>query len=344
MHSDLAEVQPPLVPQMISCALGVLLMGLANLVPGISGGTMLLAAGVYPQFIDGIAEVTRLHFQTRTILTLGAILASGVLAIVAFAGLVRGLVVDHRWVMYSLFIGLTLGGVPVVWKLLRRFTTSAAVACGAGILVMALMAVVQPGEAAESGSGAGAYLIMFIAGIAGTSAMILPGVSGGYLLLVLGQYLTILGAIDQAKVALLQAGGPDWPVLFASLHVFIPLGLGIFLGAVAVSNLMRYLLARYEKATLGFLMGLLLGAVLGLWPFQRPVPPQPGEVIRGRVMTTETIAELDPKYYPMENYTPGSVDVASAAGLILLGWLATQGVALAGRVRGKETGEEGAGG
>ncbi|MCI0621088.1 MAG: DUF368 domain-containing protein [Acidobacteria bacterium] len=334
MQSDLAVVQQPLVPQLIRCALGGLLMGLANLVPGISGGTMLLAAGVYPQFIDGIAEITRLRFQTRTILALGAILGSGALAIVAFAGLVRGLVVDHRWVMYSLFIGLTLGGVPVVWKLLRRVTASAAAACGVGIAVMAAMAVVQPGEASESGSGLGAYLIMFFAGVAGTSAMILPGVSGGYLLLVLGQYLVILGAIDQAKVALLQEGGPEWSVLLASLHVFIPLGLGVLLGAVAVSNLMRYFLAWYEKATLGFLMGLLLGAVLGLWPFQRAVPPQPGEVIRGRVMTTETIADLDPKYYPMESYAPGSGQIASAAGLVLLGWLATQGVALAGRGRG----------
>ncbi len=332
MYSDSA-IQQPLVPQLIRCALGGLLMGLANLVPGISGGTMLLASGVYPQFIDGIAEVTRLHFRPRTIMTLGVILGSGALAIVAFAGLVRGLVVDHRWAMYSLFIGLTLGGVPVVWKLLRKVTASAAIAGVAGIAVMAIMAVVQPGEAAEAGRGVGAYLVIFVAGIAGTSAMILPGVSGGYLLLVLGQYLTILGAIDQAKVALLRQGGPDWPVLLGSLHVFIPLGLGVLLGAVAVSNLMRYFLARHEKATLGFLLGLLLGAVLGLWPFQHPAPPDPGDVIRGRVMTAETIAELDPKYYPVESYDPGAAEVASAVGLVLLGWLATQGVALAGRVR-----------
>ena len=99
--------------------LGGTLMGLANLVPGISGGTMLLAAGVYPGFIAGIAEVTTLRFRLRSLLLLGAIVASAAVGILLLAGTVRSLVVDHRWIMYSLFIGLTLGGVPLVWRLAR---------------------------------------------------------------------------------------------------------------------------------------------------------------------------------------------------------------------------------
>jgi putative membrane protein len=264
---------------------------------------------------------------------LGSIVVAAALAIAMLAGVVRGLVVDHRWMMYSLFIGLTLGGVPVVWGLLRKVTTDAAAAGAMGIAVMAAMALVQPGEAADGQGGIGAYLILFVAGVAGSSAMILPGVSGGYLLLILGQYLTILGAIDQAKTAFLQAGGPDWAVLFNAFHVFIPVGLGVLVGAVGVSNLMRFFLARYEKATLGFLMGLLLGAVLGLWPFQQTVPPDPGDVIRGQVMTVETIATLDPKYYPMERFPPSGGQLAGAAGLVALGWLVTYGVALVGRER-----------
>lgn len=322
-----------LVPQLIRGALGGLLMGLANLVPGISGGTMLLAAGVYPQFIDGIAEITRFKFRARSMIALGSIIVAAALAIALFAGLVRGLVVDHRWIMYSLFIGLTLGGVPVVWGLLRKVTTGAAVAGAVGMAVMTAMALVQPGEAADGQGGFASYLILFVAGVAGSSAMILPGVSGGYLLLILGQYLTILGAIDQAKTALLRAGGPDWDVLFSAFHVFIPVGLGWLVGVVGVSNLMRFLLARYEKATLGFLMGLLLGAVLGLWPFQQAVPPDPGDLIRGQVMTAETIAALDPKHYPMESFPPSGGQLTSAAGLVALGWLVTYGVALVGKPR-----------
>jgi putative membrane protein len=309
--------------------MGGVLMGMANLVPGISGGTMLLAAGVYPQFIDGIAEVTTLRFRKRTLILLFTIGGAAALAILLLAGLIKGLVVDHRWAMYSLFIGLTLGGVPVVWKLMARLTASAAAGCVLGIAVMAAVTFWQPGAAA-AGPGERAYLALFVAGLAGASAMILPGVSGGYLLLVLGQYITILTAIDNFKTAVLSSGGPNWDGIFEAMHVFIPVGLGVVLGVVGVSNAIRYLLARFPQSTLGFLLGLLLGAVIGLWPFQQPREPQPGEVIKGRVMTAETVADLRPEDYPSENFRPSGGQIAGSVAFILAGFAVTQLVARVG--------------
>jgi putative membrane protein len=93
--------------------IGGLFMGLANLVPGISGGTMLLAVGIYPQFINGIAEVSTFTFRPKTLLLLGCIVGAALVAVLGFAGTVSSLVVHQRWIMYSLFIGLTLGGVLV---------------------------------------------------------------------------------------------------------------------------------------------------------------------------------------------------------------------------------------
>jgi putative membrane protein len=328
-----------LLPQVVRGALGGLLMGMANLVPGISGGTMLLAAGVYPQFIEGIADVTRLKFRKNSLIVLIAICGAGALAIATLAGMIKGLVVDDRWAMYSLFIGLTLGGVPVVWKLLRRWTTAAAAGCALGILLMAAMAVLHPG-AASTGPGERAYFMLFFGGLAGASAMILPGVSGGYLLLVLGQYITILSSIDSAKSGLLAAGGPDWTVVFEAMHVFIPVGLGVVLGVVAVSNVIRHLLERYEKATLGFLLGLLFGAVIGLWPFQQGRPPLPGEVIKGRVMTAESIAGVRAEDYPLERFRPASGQIAGSLGLIVVGFAVTQLVAWAGSGKGEGGGQD----
>ncbi len=319
---------PRMLPQMLRSLFGGALMGVANLVPGISGGTMLLAVGVYPQFIRGIAEVTTLRFKPRTLALLGAIIGAGAIVIVALAGPVKTLVVDHRWVMYSLFIGLTLGGVPVVWRLLRPFTAAAGAGTAAGILVMAAMAVVQPGAAGAAGDHS--YGLLFFAGLAGASAMILPGVSGGYLLLILGQYITILRAIDDGKKAVLGSSGPDWAALAAPMHVFVPVGLGVAIGVIGVSNLLRVLLARFEKATLGVLLGLLLGAVLGLWPFQQGTPPQPGQVVNGVVMTAERVAEIAPEDYPLERFSPSGGQIASALGLIVAGFVLTQAVALAG--------------
>lgn len=308
--------------------LGGLLMGFANLVPGISGGTMLLAAGVYPAFVEGVAELTIFRFRARTLLTLASIVGAAAVAIALFAGPVRTLVVDQRWAMYSLFIGLTLGGVPVVWRLLKPANTAAWIACAGGVAVMAVMATLKPG-AADAVAGP-QYGLLFVAGLAGASAMILPGVSGGYLLLVLGQYIPILSAIDDLKQGLLASGGPDMDLVFEAVKVCVPVGVGVVLGVVGVSNLIRWLLRRYEKATLGLLLGLLFGAVLGLWPFQRGVAPEGGAVVKGRVMTEELIAKLEPKDYPLEIFTPTGTQGAMALGLIAAGFGIAQGVARVG--------------
>ena len=323
MSANLEDEQP-LTPELLRAALGGMLMGLANLVPGISGGTMLLAAGVYPRFVGGIAELTTFRFRPRSMALLAAIVGAAALAIVLFAGLLKGLVVDSRWAMFSLFIGLTLGGVPVVWKLIRPADAQAWIGAAAG---MAAMAAAQP---AAAGGGERSYGLLFASGVAGVSAMILPGVSGGYLLLVLGQYLTILGAIDQAKTALLQAGGPRWDLVFDSMHVFVPVGLGILIGAAAVSNAIRRLLVRQRSLTLGLLLGLLLGAFLGLWPFQAGVAPEPGDVVKGQVMTSERIAALEPEDYPLQLFDPSAGQVGVSLALIAAGFAVTQGVARVG--------------
>ena len=278
--------------------------------------------------------MTTLRFRARNLALLGAIGGAAAIGIVSLAGLIKGLVIDHRWAMFSLFIGLTLGGVPVVWRLLRPATTSAIAGCFGGIVLMAIMAVVQPGAEGAASDGP-AYGMLFGAGLAGASAMILPGISGGYLLLIMGQYLTILGAIDQAKVAL--GAGPDWPQLTEAMHVFVPVGIGVVAGIVLISNLVKILLAKYEKATLGTLLGLLLGAVLGLWPFQQGIAPALGAVIKGREMTAALIARLDPKDYPLEFYSPSGGQIAGAIGLVLLGFAITQAVAWVGHTKEETT-------
>ncbi len=325
-----------IAPQLVRAGIGGVLMGLANLVPGISGGTMLLASGIYRQFIESVAEVTTLRFQVRSLATLGCVGGAAAIAILSLAGWMKGLVVDHRWVMFSLFIGLTLGGVPVIWRLLRPLSRRAAAGCLGGLVVMIVVAFVQPGAATASLTGPAGYLLLFVSGVAAASAMILPGISGGYLLLVLGQYLTILGAIDELKTAVVAAGsaGFDWNELVTPLYVFVPLGIGVVVGVVGISNLIKTLLARYEKPTLGVLLGLLIGAVFGLWPFQEGVAPEVGDVVAGRVMTRDLIAQLPAEKYLLEGFSPSGEQIAGAAGLILAGFLVTQGIALIGRSGG----------
>jgi putative membrane protein len=319
-----------LVPLTIRGLFGGVLMGLANLVPGISGGTMLLAAGIYPRFIQAIAEMTTFRFRLRSIVVLGSVVLAAALAILFLAGIIRDLVVDHRWVMYSIFIGLTLGGIPVVWRLARPATAGLWGGAVAGFLLMVAIALLQQAGPGAAGAGGHNTLLLGIAGVAGASAMILPGVSGGYLLLILGQYIPILSGIDAFKEALrardlAAAAGP-------ALEVLHPVGIGVVIGIVGISNLLRWLLVRYREPTLGVLLGLLVGAVVGLWPFQHSVAPVPGEtVIKGQVVTAENLEQFDPADYPTATFTPSAGHVGGAIGLILLGFLTTTMVARLGR-------------
>ena len=251
-------------------------MGLANLVPGISGGTMLLAAGVYPQFIRGVAEISTFRFRLRSMVLVACVVIGAAIAIVALAGTVKDLVIQHQWVMYSLFIGLTLGGVPLLWRMVRPLDSTVAVAATVGILAMVVLVLVQgeppteggvEGAAGAENGSVGATAMLLFAGAAGGAAMILPGVSGGYLLLILRQYVVILAAIAAAREA---ASGRDWEALLVSTKVLVPVAIGVLVGVVGVSNVVKLCLDRFPRATLGFLLGLLLGAVVGLWPFQEP--------------------------------------------------------------------------
>ena len=325
-----AETALPLPLLAVRGVVGGVLMGLANLVPGISGGTMLLAAGVYPRFIAAIAEISTLRFRPPSMVVLGSVVAAAALGILMLAGVIKDLVVFHRWVMYSLFIGLTLGGIPVVWRMARPATGSLWGGALGGFAVMALLALAQQSGAGETGGGGSNFMMLFVAGLAGASAMILPGVSGGYLLLVLGQYVPILGGIDAFKEALKArdvAAAMD-----PALGVVLPVGIGVVAGVVGVSNLLRWLLARHEKATLGVLLGLLLGAIVGLWPFQAGVEPIPGEtIVKGQLVTAESVAEIDAEDWPVAYFTPTGGQMGGALGLILLGAAVTTLVARFGR-------------
>ena len=304
----------------VRSVIGGILMGLANLVPGISGGTMLLAAGIYPHFINAIAEVTTLRLRAAPIAVLGSVVGAASVTILLFAGVVKELVVDHRWMMYSLFIGLSLGGIPIVWKMVKPARSSTWGGVLAGFFMMALLAYSQQRQAGADVSSSG-ITMLFLAGVAGASAMILPGVSGGYLLLVLGQYIPILSAVDAFKLAL--KGGEISKAIQIALQVGIPVGLGVVVGVVGVSNLLRLLLKNFQKATLGILIGLLLGSVIGLWPFQVGVVPTTGDVVKGETMTEVSITQLEPENYPTQYFMPATAQVSGSIGGIVLGLFIT---------------------
>lgn len=248
---------------MIRLLLAGFFMGMANLVPGVSGGTMILALGFYQQFIDAFSRITRLRFQRQDLLFLSTIFGFSFLTILIFSGLIQILMESFRPQMLGVFIGLTLGGVPTLYAEVKGESKDFLFWGGliAGIAVMVLVAFVfEPSMLMLS------PIIYFLGGIIGSSAMVLPGISGSYLLLILGLYLPLIGAIYDFKNALIAK---DITALMGvSGEIIIPFALGMAVGILVLSNFLHYLLRSHKKITQTFLLGLLVGSVFGLYPFK----------------------------------------------------------------------------
>ncbi len=248
---------------------GGILTGLANLVPGVSGGTMLLAAGVYPQCIEALARVSTLRPDRRAVALLAFVAVAAGAVILFAAGWVRDLVEGHRWAAYSLFLGATLGGAPLLWRMIGHPTGRTLAGSLAGFAVMVAASGAPADGTAADGSSP---VVLFAVGMAAFAATLLPGLSGGYLLVVSGQYIRILGAVDSVKDAMLGTAGAAWGQLVEAMTVLVPFAAGMLAALAAMSSLIRYLLERQRSLMLGFLLGLLLGAVIGIWPFPAQSP------------------------------------------------------------------------
>ncbi len=272
---DLPGPEAPTRLPVIRSALGGILMGLANLVPGVSGGTMIVVMGLYDEFISSIADVTRLRFSKRNLAFLGIVGGGAVVAIAALAETLSRAVTLHPGAMYSLFIGMTLGGAPLLIRMLGRRSGRTVGGILLGLAIMVVVGLTR--EEAPNKEGVReavargefviepAYARDVSAGALGVSAMVLPGISGAYMLLILGRYEAILAAVSLTTEYALSLGREGDPQVF--LRIMLPTAIGAVLSIVFLSNLLKWLLYRHRDATLGLLLGILLGSVVGIWPF-----------------------------------------------------------------------------
>ena len=241
--------------------LGGFLMGVANLVPGLSGGTMILVVGLYDAFIRAVAELTTLRWSRALFLFLAVFGVGAVLAVGTLARPAVWLVDVHRWLAFSLFIGMTLGGVPDLVREMRPIRASEIVSITLGLAAMlGLVVALRLTDAAVPQNFA------TLAGIGALAAasMILPGISGSFILLVFGFYGVVVGSLDHAAF---RAHPGE------SLAVIVPVGLGVAAGMGLLSNALKRMLTLWRGPVHGTLLGLLVGSVAVLWPFQEPEHP-----------------------------------------------------------------------
>lgn len=250
-----------------------LLMGGADIIPGVSGGTVALILGIYERLVTAISHCDRTllghlrrrqwghaaaHVDLRFLVALGAGIATG---IAGLATLMSHLLEHHLEPTLAVFFGLILGSSAVVARRVERwnFTSTLLMCCGAGT---AYWLVAQPFMAGRDG-----YPYLLLCGMVAICAMILPGISGAFILLILGKYDYVTGVLRGL------VHGQVTPENVLALVVFAS---GCVIGLLSFSKFLRWLLAHYHCPTMAVLAGFMLGSLRRIWPF-KAVPP--GEII-----------------------------------------------------------------
>jgi len=274
-------------------------MGAADVVPGVSGGTMALIFGIYPRLINAIKSFDTDWIKGIVKFDLNIILHRphfaflipliiGILAAILFFTRVVPLPIlirTHPEIIYGLFFGLILGSVLVLMKVTKSWSFKEIRFVIAGIAIGHLIFNMVPVETPD------ASWFIFLSGAVAISAMILPGISGSFILLMLKKYAYIFNAIG-----------------YFNFSVIIPFTLGMIMGLVLFSRVLSWLLKKWYQETLSAIIGLLVASLWVIWPFQERMY----EMVRGK----ERLIETQP-YFPQQI----TADVNMAAGMIILGLL-----------------------
>lgn len=239
-----------------------MLIGVANVIPGVSGGTMMVSMGIYDTII---LCITHLFSQfKKSVKTLLPYLLGMLLGIFALASLL-GFLFDHYPLpTNTAFIGLILGGLsPLMRKIERRkinFGCVVAFAAFFGLIIwMACMGPVQNAESVTM--SAGQMLILLVMGAIASATMIIPGVSGSMVLMLLGYYTPVINALNSFKTAVFSA---DFAAMVQPLLVLLPFGIGVVAGIFGVAKAIEWLIQRFPTLTYCGVLGLVLASPVAI--------------------------------------------------------------------------------
>lgn len=234
-------------------------MGSADIIPGVSGGTMALILGIYERLLGAIRSFDRIwltklmRFQITAALARNDLLflvplGFGILSALLFFTRVvplPTLIHTHPELIYGLFFGLILASIVILMKEVDRYGVKEVLTTLVGIVLGLAIVNLVPVETPT------AAWFIFLCGFIAISAMLLPGISGSFILLILGKYAYIIEAL----------GG-------FNLVVILAFGLGALSGMVVFSRTIVWLLKHYHQSTLLVIKGILIGSLWVIWPFQ----------------------------------------------------------------------------
>ncbi|HEK6122436.1 TPA: DUF368 domain-containing protein [Staphylococcus aureus] len=235
-------------------------MGTSDLVPGVSGGTIALLLGIYNQFIASISGIfSRRFWPSFTFLIpiiIGMLLAMG-----SLSNLFNYLLSQHHIPTMFFFGGLIIGILPYLLKISNyktSFTTKHYMMVIAGIAILIVITLMNNGDkhAGETLTlSTGLIIKYFIAGMCASSAMLLPGISGSFMLLVFGVYGTVMLAISEVV-----------KLNFTGLPILLAVGFGVLAGFIISSKIIQYFLTHHKLMTFALIIGFVVGSLFAVFP------------------------------------------------------------------------------
>jgi len=232
-------------------------MGVANVIPGVSGGTMALILGIYEELIDAIHSLNLKFLRLLTFLKIREAISSvswpfllpvglGILlATLSLAKALSWLLHNYPVIVWAFFFGLILSSVFTVSRVIKEWRMPTFIAIGLGAVAAYFLFDLVPVATPN------APWFIFLSGFLAICAMILPGVSGAYILVLLGKYHYILEAINNKD--------------FGTILILIA---GAFVGLLSFVRVIGWLLKRYHDLTMAILIGLMLGSLRKIWPWK----------------------------------------------------------------------------
>lgn len=286
-------------------------MGAADVVPGVSGGTIAFISGIYEELIDSISKVnlstiklwkqegfSALWKAVNGNFLLSLLIGIG-LSIITLAKLIKHLLETQPVLIWSFFFGLVLASIIYVAKQIARWNIGTIILMITGALLAYFITTLTPQVTNAS------YPYIFLSGALAICAMILPGISGSFILLLLGMYKPVLDAIHDRNIGLL-----------------VTLMAGAIVGLLSFSRLLKWLFDHYENMTLAVLTGFIIGSLNKIWPWKQVLRT---EEINGKIKILEEVSVM-PQSFPGEAQLGYALLLAAVgfAFIILLEKLALQ--------------------
>lgn len=243
-----------------------IVIGIANIIPGVSGGTMAVSMGIYDKMISAISNLFKQFKKSiKLLIPLGI---GMVIGIVGFGFVLEYLLANHTLATSLTFVGLILGGVPILWLHLKKaLADQNRKKLGAGeivlfVLLLAIGIVLPLLQGSENAVKAltltpATIVIMFVLGAIASATMIIPGVSGSMVLMVLGYYSTVLSLVTDAVKALVAL---DFATVLEKGLILLPFVVGVAVGIFAIAKLIEFLFKKFPTQTYAGIIGLIVSS------------------------------------------------------------------------------------